>query len=295
MKHGLEVKIWGTRGSLAAPYADRMEFGGNTSCVSVRWSDQIVIFDCGTGLHGLGQELIRLRESAQNCRTGGCSGEVWHVPEEIHIFIGHVHLDHICALPFFPLLFRKGWKIHLYGQPMEGESFKDTVRRIVGPPFWPVTLDQAAAEIAWHDLVPDMVVELPDGVSVQTFEANHGPGALLFRMTRGDVSVVYGLDNEVTYETMDAYSQFVDGCDLLIFDGMYTEEEYKRCKGFGHSVWMQGVWIAGHCKVGTVCISHHEWNRTDAVLKEMEALAREENDRCVFAREGMVFFLSREL
>ncbi len=270
---GLEVKIWGTRGSLAAPYADRMEFGGNTSCVSAQWDKETVIFDCGTGLHALGEELLRLQE------------------RDVHIFVGHVHLDHICALPFFPLLFERDWKIHIYGQPVGDPTFRETLGRIIVPPFWPITMDQVAAEIVWHDLKPDMVVELSGGVIVKTAKANHGPGALLFRMERGGASFVYGVDHEITKETKAAYCDFVRNCDVLLFDGMYTEEEYARCRGFGHSAWTLGPEIGAECCVGTVCVTHHDWKRTDEDLRALERSARNISDRCVFAREGAVFQL----
>ena len=32
----MKVKLWGTRGSLAAPGAETTRYGGNTSCVEVR-------------------------------------------------------------------------------------------------------------------------------------------------------------------------------------------------------------------------------------------------------------------
>lgn len=278
MEHGLEVKIWGTRGSLAAPYADRMEFGGNSSCVSAAWKDGIAVFDCGTGLHALGQELLSDSDG----------------PKELHIFLSHMHLDHICALPFFPLLFRKDRTIHLYGQPVEGESLRETVGRIITPPFWPITMDWAAATIIWHDLKQGECVRLSEDVIVWTFRANHGPGALLFRLEQGDTSMVYGLDHEITAETRESYEQFINGSDLVIFDGMYTEEEYERCKGFGHSVWNWGVDLIDRCKIGTVCISHHDWTRTDAMLAEMEMQAKRMNRRCTFAREGMKFLLGQE-
>ena len=104
--------------------------------------------------------------------------------------------------------------------------------------------------------------------------------------------MVYGLDHEMTEETNDAYCRFIAGTDLLIFDGMYTEEEYVHCKGFGHSVWNWGIDLIKRCKIGNVCISHHNWNRSDAVLCEMESQAKEKNSRCIFAREGAIFHLS---
>jgi phosphoribosyl 1,2-cyclic phosphodiesterase len=56
----MHVRFWGTRGSLPKPGADTLRFGGNTSCIEVRTdADTLVIIDCGSGLHGLGQALVR--------------------------------------------------------------------------------------------------------------------------------------------------------------------------------------------------------------------------------------------
>ena len=278
MKQGIEVKIWGTRGSLAAPYADRMEFGGNSSCVSAQWNEGTVIFDCGSGLHAFGQELLTVSE----------------IQKEIHIFLSHMHLDHLCALPFFPLLFRKDWTIHLYGQPVDGETLSETLGRVIAPPFWPIAIGQVAAAIVWHDLKPDMTLELPGEVVVKTFPANHGPNALLYRIEKNGAAFVYGLDHEMTEETNEAYCRFIEGANLLLFDGMYTEEEYQYCKGFGHSVWCWATELAEKCRIDTVCISHHDWKRTDAMLLQMEEQAKEKSKACIFAREGMSFHLGQE-
>lgn len=291
MKAGLEVKIWGTRGSLSAPYSDRMEFGGNTSCVSVRWNQGLAVFDCGSGLRGLAQEILQHSFYEEAISKKENAAELKHTCRELHLFLSHVHLDHICALPFFPLLFQKNWKIHLYGCGVDGKTFRETLGRVIQPPFWPITLEQVSAELIWHDLVPNRCAELSNGVVVKTFSANHEAGTLLYRLERENVSVVYGLDHEITEETRNTYCDFIRNSNLLIFDGMYTEEEYQYCKGFGHSVWRRGVELIEECGIGTLCISHHDWNRTDEQLEALERIAKSINEKCVFAREGMVWKL----
>lgn len=54
----MKVSLWGTRGSLAAPGPETLEFGGNTSCVAIEGSeDTIIVLDAGTGIRKLGQHL----------------------------------------------------------------------------------------------------------------------------------------------------------------------------------------------------------------------------------------------
>ncbi len=53
----MRVKFWGVRGSTPTPQAGNLRYGGNTSCVEVRFADSLYIFDCGTGFRTLGQQL----------------------------------------------------------------------------------------------------------------------------------------------------------------------------------------------------------------------------------------------
>jgi len=49
----MDIRFWGTRGSLAKPGRLTLRHGGNTSCVEVRGDDgTLIVLDCGTGAHG---------------------------------------------------------------------------------------------------------------------------------------------------------------------------------------------------------------------------------------------------
>src|SRR5579871_1115612 len=89
----MRVKFWGVRGSTPTPQAGNLRYGGNTSCVEVRFGDQLYVFDCGTGFRTLGQQL----ESQSN-----------GTPIAAHIFVSHFHWDHIQGIPFFRPLYENG-------------------------------------------------------------------------------------------------------------------------------------------------------------------------------------------
>ena len=40
-----EISVWGVRGSAPAPSKEYMEYGGNTSCFSVKRENHVIIFD----------------------------------------------------------------------------------------------------------------------------------------------------------------------------------------------------------------------------------------------------------
>ena len=86
----MRVQFWGTRGSIAKPGPSTTRYGGNTSCLEVRSArGTLVIIDCGTGGHSLGQKLM-------SGHAKGLRG---------NILISHTHWDHIQGIPFFAPLF----------------------------------------------------------------------------------------------------------------------------------------------------------------------------------------------
>src|SRR5215468_7288819 len=93
----MRVRFWGTRGSIAKPGPSTARYGGNTSCIEVRSArGTLVIIDCGTGAHSLGQNLM----------SGGAKGL------RGHILISHTHWDHIQGIPFFaPLCVASGMSV----------------------------------------------------------------------------------------------------------------------------------------------------------------------------------------
>ncbi len=55
------IRFRGVRGSIPAPAPENMRYGGNTSCVEIRYHDELLILDAGSGIRSLGDELVRIR------------------------------------------------------------------------------------------------------------------------------------------------------------------------------------------------------------------------------------------
>jgi glyoxylase-like metal-dependent hydrolase (beta-lactamase superfamily II) len=71
------VRFWGVRGSIPCADPQYMRYGGDTSCVSVEANGRLIIFDAGSGLRKVGLHAF----------SNGY--------EESHLFLSHVHIDHI--------------------------------------------------------------------------------------------------------------------------------------------------------------------------------------------------------
>src|SRR5947207_2138220 len=130
----MEVRFWGTRGSLPTPGPQTVRFGGNTVCVEVRTgAGHVFIFDCGTGARPLGDAL-----TAQ-------------APVSASILFSHTHWDHIQGFPFFTPAFDPRNTIALYG-PQGGRSLHETLARQMELSYFPVALNQLPATLSYTDL-----------------------------------------------------------------------------------------------------------------------------------------------
>lgn len=69
------------------PHEVRGTFGGNSSCVSMQVGDEWLIFDAGSGIRELGQDLM-------GTEFGRGQGKA-------NVFFSHTHWDHILGIPFF--------------------------------------------------------------------------------------------------------------------------------------------------------------------------------------------------
>ncbi len=287
----MQIKFWGTRGSLAKPGRATERYGGNTSCVEVRsQSGTLIVLDCGTGAHDLGQRLV---EEA----GGGVSG---------HMLISHTHWDHIQGMPFFAPLFTPGSTWNIYGPGGLSQSLQTTLAGQMEHTYFPVSLNQLAAKIDYHDLV-EGVFAIND-VKVVTRYLNHPALTLGYRLEADGTSVVYCCDHEphslemasgeVDLTGMDRrYMEFVAGADLVIHDCQYTALEYPSKIGWGHSPVEYAVRVCREAGVKTLALTHYDPQRDDAAVDRILEDVRHSLRDCasplkvLAAAEGLVLDL----
>ena len=63
----MEIRLWGTRGSVASPGPETIRYGGNTACVEVRGDGALLVLDAGTGIRQLGQSLAATTAAWTSC------------------------------------------------------------------------------------------------------------------------------------------------------------------------------------------------------------------------------------
>jgi phosphoribosyl 1,2-cyclic phosphodiesterase len=286
----MQIEFWGVRGSIPVPGANTVRYGGNTSCVSVRLGDHWVVFDAGTGIRPLGRHML--------AHDG---------PLEISLFLSHVHWDHIQGFPFFAPAFQNRAHIHIHGSDSQDRTLASIVGGQMEGPNFPVALDQMGGRLRFRPLAEGSIQPLsgPDGVpfaSVANARLNHPNGVLGYRLVEESTgaSVVYATDTEHREGGLDhTLVQLARGADVLIYDGMYTPEEYPSRQGWGHSTWLEGLRVAHAAGVGQLVVFHHDPERTDDQLDRLSDLAQEAavamdpSLRVSFAREGDVLEIPR--
>jgi len=265
----LHLRFWGTRGSIPAPGADTVRYGGNTPCIEVRTATGwLIVLDAGTGMRALGQSLV--------ARANGTAiaGD---------IFLTHAHWDHIQGIPFFAPIFQQGNRFTIWGSKTLETSIDRVIRDQMSPVVFPVTFDGLSARIDFRELAEER--REGNGYEVKAFAVQHPGGALGYRFSSADNlthSFVYISDNELgsggTYPTREGWRrdlvEFIRGARLLVHDATYTTDEYEAHRGWGHSTFEDAVTLALDAGVDELVLFHHKPERSDAELDQCLARAR---------------------
>jgi len=287
----MRVRFWGTRGSIAKAGPSTVRYGGNTSCVEVRsHAGTLVVLDCGTGAHGLGHALAKARTT----------------PYRGYILITHTHWDHIQGFPFFAPLFIQGDEWDIYAPRGLRESIRDTLAGQMQYTYFPISLEQFAATVRYHDLV-EGVFTIGD-VRVTARYLNHAALTLGYRLEADGVTVVYATDHEPHSHTLAGgggeppagedrrHVEFLAGADLLIHDAQYTAAEFPAKVGWGHSTVESVVVLARAAGARRLALFHHDPLRDDEAVDRLVVAARRQAGAAldVFAAaEGPAFDVAR--
>jgi phosphoribosyl 1,2-cyclic phosphodiesterase len=269
----MRIKFWGVRGSTPTPQPENMRYGGNTSCVEVRFDDRIYIFDCGTGFRVLGQQL---------------KSEFGKQPFSAHVFVSHFHWDHIQGIPFFRPLYEPPQNQFAFHCSSRTRSLKQVMAEQMASPYFPVNLNHMSAKSDFYE-IEDGCVRMEDGVQMKTAWLNHPQGCMGFRLETKDGVLVYATDNEPGDAGFDkAVRKLAEGADVLIYDAQYLPEEYEaKRRGWGHSHWREAVSVVMESGAKELVLYHHDPDHSDTVIDKIVQEARNYYPKVRAAAEGM--------
>jgi phosphoribosyl 1,2-cyclic phosphodiesterase len=245
-------------------------FGGHSSCVELATEcSEHVILDMGSGARPLGQDMIR--------RFGPA------VPQTYHVFMSHLHWDHIMGFPFFTPAYIPGNRIVIHSCHEEVEH---AFRRQQGCPSFPVEFDQLLATIEF-DVMPADTDQTIAGLTVRAKRQNHAGDSYGWRFSGSGHTVVYSTDSEHRVEDLVAREGFVNffrDADAVIFDAMYSLADSISVKAdWGHSSNIVGVELCQEAHAKRLIMFHHEPSYDDSTIAGVLAESRRYEE---ITREG---------
>jgi phosphoribosyl 1,2-cyclic phosphodiesterase len=298
----MRVRFWGTRGSLPValnaaevrrkiaralllaegrrfrdqaeaeayaatlPFDVGQTFGGNSSCVELELrppgkdSHEYVLCDLGSGARVFGNQVL----ARHGLKT----------PNVFHIFMSHLHWDHVMGFPFFTPAYIPGNQVRIYGCHQQLEQ---VFRRQQEPPSFPVDFDYLGGSIEFVRLEPGRRYDIA-GMRVTPKLQLHAGDSYGYRFERDGKVLVYSTDSEHKLESAEqteAFVRFFFGADLVVFDSMYSLADAVSVKeDWGHSSNMIGVELCQLAGVRRLVLFHHEPMFTDARLAELECETR---------------------
>jgi len=293
------IKIWGCRGSYPKPGKDTVIYGGNTTCYEVNIENCLLIFDAGTGIIALGQELDhKYHKTGKNITA--------------NMFFSHIHHDHLEGLLFFEPAYYKSTLINIFGPNTFSSTLVEVISKAMLPPYFPVEFSEmnskkTVTEVADGDIIYfcpfEGIPKKPDEstknsfikVSVMRGYAHPKGGIFIYSVSWNGKKFVFSTDTEGYIDSDQRLIKFAHDADILVHDAQFTKEKYSDPKypkqGWGHSTADMAVELANKANVKKLILTHHDPNDTDDMVIQKEKYAKTIFPEAECAMEGKTYFL----
>jgi phosphoribosyl 1,2-cyclic phosphodiesterase len=251
----MQIIFWGTRGAISAPKQDQLIFGTHTTCIEIRNGEDFLLFDAGFGIGRYSDSLPR--------KSGN-----------YHLFFTHFHWDHVQGIGYFIPIFLPYTHLHIYS-PWSVERLTHQLNCYFDYSFGPFrSIDDQNLKSQRYFRSLD-----PKGITVNGFEIsyflnNHEGNCYGYSIARHGKKIALMTDHEA--ETTDAHTTWGTDYDVVIHDAQYTDQEYQRMRGRGHSTFTQATENARNMGARKILFTHHEPLRTDNELLTIEASLRQQ-------------------
>jgi phosphoribosyl 1,2-cyclic phosphodiesterase len=231
-------------------------YGGNSSCVQIDiGGSDYVLCDVGSGARPFANHVLAT-----------------HGPRKantFHVFMSHLHWDHIMGFPFFVPAYIPGNTIRIYGCH---DVLEEAFRRQHGAPSFPVEFSQLLGHIEFVRLDTGVTYEIA-GLQVRAMRQRHGGDSYGYRFEHQGKVLVFSTDSEHKLDdrtVTDEFVAFFRDADLVIFDAMYSLADAITVKeDWGHSSNVVGVELCQMARAKHLCMFHHDPFSDDEQLATM--------------------------
>lgn len=259
----MEIRCWGSRGSIPVSGKDFLRYGGDTTSIQVTSADgSIVLIDAGTGIRNVGNKLVSQDIS------------------EITLLFTHAHFDHLAGFTFFKPIYSNKYTLNIFSDGYGCSSPKELFQHLMGSPFSPVALNDKdiKANITFNT-IPQEPFTVGSMTITPIILSHPKDGGYGFKFEENGASFVFLSDNELGYvhekgRDFEYYVEMCNNCDLLIHDAQFYQEEYQRILSFseipwGHSTVEEVAQLANRCNPKRVGLFHIAPERTDDEVDQM--------------------------
>lgn len=286
----MQIKFWGTRGSIPRPSSvidlkeclDSLEYqakqknitllddffnkiksgeltpfsyGGHTLCLEIFDQDNNIIIDAGSGIMSFSDKALETNQ------------------KEFMIFQTHLHWDHIIGFPFFVPLYQKGVKIKFYHVHPYSEDF---VKILFNGVNFPVLWDQIVAEVEFIKIELYKKLKI-NSFNITPYKLDHPGNCYGYRIEKSQKALGIGVDGEyrrISKEDLGKDRGLFTDLDLLVFDGQYEIEELASRYNWGHSSPILGVDLALMERIKNLAVLHHDPKASSVKINGMIDKAR---------------------
>ena len=302
-----KIKFRGVRGSF--PVADKnfLKFGGNTSCVEVNVGGHLIILDAGTGIVGVGDDLM------QDYIASAVRPED---RKEIHatILISHIHQDHLLGLTFFKPIHINSAKLMIFGEGTPDYPLAKSLSELIFGKTFPLDLGDIACKLEIRGICDEQAIlikpaQKPELVKLSDVEQGKDDilitfyksfvhpqdGVMIYKISYKGKSVVFATDKECYFGGDSKFAKFAKGCDILIHDAQYTTEDYlsphSPKQGYGHSTYDMAVEVMKQTKAKSLVFFHYDPSYDDTRLARIQEHHTSSSKNIHMAYEGLEFNL----
>lgn len=288
----VDLTFWGVRGSFPVAQSHVRRFGGNTSCIALESQGHHLIIDAGTGIRKLGEHLV----------SNG-------VPSNpLTILISHTHWDHIQGFPFFAPAYSERFSVTFHSVHRPVGSLRELLSHQQDQNFFPIPLGNLKCELDFLEMEENVAYEVGP-FSVKCLRLNHPGISSGFRIECGGAVLAYvsdvapsrdnillaefvgnGNEHKTLKQLYENQLALADGADAVIYDTMFTPEQYRDRKHWGHSTPDDGARACKRSRAGSMFLFHHNPDTSDDEQEQLLEEVRKRHQTDSFgieaAREG---------